>query len=54
MFFESTRWPGETHVSRALISEPLGQEATEHVHYENHVPWLDFDDDLPKKLGQGS
>jgi hypothetical protein len=54
MFFESTRWPGETHVSRALISGPLDKESTEHVHYENHVPWLGFNDDLPKKISQDS
>ena len=54
MFFESTRWPGETHVSRALISGPLDQESTAHVHYENHVPWLGFNDELPKRASQDS
>jgi len=54
MLFESTHWPGETHVSRALISGALDKESTVHVHFENHVPWLEFNDELPKKDGQDS
>lgn len=52
MFFESARWPGETHVARALIDDPLGMEPGAHVFYESHVPWLQVNDDLPKKLSQ--
>jgi len=54
IFFESTRWPGETHVARALFEDPLDKEPSAHVFYESHVPWLHFNDDLPKKVSQAS
>jgi hypothetical protein len=53
MFFESTRWPGEVHVARALFAEPLDREPVAHVFYESHVEWLDINDALPKKVSQG-
>ncbi|MDO8286643.1 MAG: GFA family protein [Rhodoferax sp.] len=52
MFFESARWPGETHVARALLQGPLDKEPSVHVFYETHVSWLDVNDDLPKKVSQ--
>jgi hypothetical protein len=54
MFFESTRWPGEMHVARALIEGPLDREPAAHVFYESHVPWLEVNDALPKKVSTGS
>lgn len=53
MFFESTRWPGEIHVARALIDGPLDREPAAHVFYDTHVPWLDVSDRLPKKPSPG-
>jgi len=52
MFFESARWPGETHVARALFTDPLDKEPSVHVFYESHVSWARVDDGLPKKLSQ--
>jgi hypothetical protein len=54
MFFESTRWPGEVHVSRALIEGALDRPPGAHVFYEAHVPWLDVIDALPKKVSTSS
>ncbi len=54
IFFESTRWPGETHVARALFEDLLDKEPSAHVYYESHVPWLQVKDELPKKVSQGS
>lgn len=54
MFFESTRWPGEVHVARALIEGSLDREPSAHVFFESHVPWLQISDDLPKKVSQSS
>ncbi len=54
MFFESTRWPGEMHVARALVEGPLDKEPSAHVFYETHVAWLDVRDDLPKKVSQAA
>ena len=52
MFFESARWPDETHIARALFSDPLDREPSAHVFYESHVPWLHVGDELPKKVSQ--
>jgi hypothetical protein len=52
MFFQSTRWPGEMHVSRSLIEGALDKEPSVHVFYESHVPWLEVKDDLPKKVSE--
>lgn len=52
MFFQSTRWPGEMHIARALFTDPLDREPSMHVFYESHVPWLSVNDDLPKKVSQ--
>lgn len=49
MLFESDRWPGEMHVARALVVDPLDREPTAHVFYDEHVPWLSINDALPKK-----
>lgn len=54
MLFESTRWPDEMHVARALIEGELDRAPSAHVFYENHVPWLDVNDALPKKVSQAS
>ena len=54
MFFQSTRWPGEMHVARALFTDPLDREPSAHVFYESHVSWLNVNDDLPKKVSQSS
>ncbi len=54
MFFESKRWPGEVHVARALIDGTLDKEPSAHVYFETHVPWVQVNDNLPKKVSQGS
>jgi hypothetical protein len=54
MFFTSTRWPDEMHVARALFSDPLDKDPSAHVFYETHVPWLEINDALPKKVSTGS
>lgn len=52
MLFESVRWPGEVHVARALIEGALDKEPAAHVFYETHVPWLEVNDSLPKKVSE--
>jgi hypothetical protein len=52
MFFQSTRWPGEMHVARALFTDPLDQDPSAHVFFETHVSWLSLNDELPKKVSQ--
>jgi hypothetical protein len=52
MFFESTRWPTEIHVARALLPDTMDKEPVAHVFYESHVAWVSVDDALPKKVNQ--
>ena len=52
MFFQSTRWPGEMHIARALFTDPLDREPSAHVFYETHVSWLSVNDELPKKVSE--
>jgi hypothetical protein len=54
MFFTSTRWPGEMHVARALIAQPLDRAPSVHVFYETHVDWLSINDELPKQVSPSS
>ena len=40
LFFESARWPGETHVVRAAFDEPPDREPQGHAFFDEHVAWL--------------
>ena len=40
MFFESTKWPGETHITLAAFDEPLDREPSVHAFYAEHASWL--------------
>jgi hypothetical protein len=37
-----------------LFIDPLDREPSAHVFYESHVPWLQVNDALPKKVSQSS
>jgi hypothetical protein len=50
LFFQSTRWPGEVHVTMATLDSADGIEPQAHVHWENSVSWVHLGDDgLPRK-----
>jgi len=49
MFFRSSNWPGELHISLANIDDPLDREPAAHGYYETHVQWYEPNDHLPKK-----
>ncbi|MEO8752213.1 MAG: GFA family protein [Casimicrobiaceae bacterium] len=40
LFFESSRWAGETHVVLAAFDEPVDQLPSGHAFYEEHASWL--------------
>lgn len=49
VFFEGTKWPGEIHVTRALL--PDGAELPlpmAHSSWDNRAPWLHLEDELRK------
>jgi hypothetical protein len=50
LFFQSTRWPGEVHVTMATLDSADGIEPQAHVHWGSRVPWAHLGDDgLPRK-----
>lgn len=49
IFFKSSRWPSELHITVANIHEQLDRSPQVHVNWESHQPWIEFADDLPKK-----
>jgi hypothetical protein len=40
IFFESMRWPGETHVALAAFDDPLDRAPQGHAFYAEHASWL--------------
>jgi len=48
MSFESTRWPGETHLYAASLDDPNAYHPELHCHHAEHLSWLDVADDLPR------
>lgn len=53
LFFRSTNWPGEIHISRGAFTDPVDREPSAHYHWEQRVPWLEVVDDLPKHHSPG-
>lgn len=49
VFFRSSRWPGETHVTLANFDGPIDRQPQGHVNYASHVEWMPIDESLPKK-----
>jgi hypothetical protein len=42
LFFESAKWPGETHVPLAAFDDPLDRAPQGHAFAAEHVSWLPF------------
>ena len=49
LFFRSSKWPGELHIARALVSGELDREPASHAFYDTHVGWMSLADQLPGK-----
>ena len=52
LFFESTRWPGQIDIVRALVDGPIDREPSAHVHMSKKVDWLEIKDGLPRFPGE--
>jgi hypothetical protein len=50
LFFESTRWPGETHIATTSLIEGPDKLPNAHVHFSTRVDWYECHDEL-RKLG---
>jgi hypothetical protein len=49
LFFRSTRWPTELHVTLANFDGPVDRAPQGHVSFASRVDWFTVVDDLPKK-----
>ena len=57
LFFESTRWPGEVHVTLATLDPRVAAtlQPQAHVYWADRVPWIVVGEDgLPRKDETGS
>lgn len=52
LFFKSSRWPDELHVTLANFQTPVDKAPQLHAFWDTHVDWLAFVDDLPRKTAQ--
>ena len=51
LFFVSTRWPGEIHLTRASLAHKVNVPPRAHIHFDKHVDWFPFEDSLPRVGG---
>jgi hypothetical protein len=57
LFFESTRWPGELHITLGSVDPELAAQLQPqaHVHWAARVPWIGaIHDGLPHHEATGS
>jgi len=52
LFFRSTKWKGEVHVTVATLTDKLPYPPKAHVYYSDRVDWFTVADDLPKCGGK--
>lgn len=49
MAYRSVDFPGETHFYAATLDDPTDYTPQEHVHWDEHLPWLSISDNLPRR-----
>jgi hypothetical protein len=57
LFFESSRWPGEVHVTVASLAPEVAAtlQPQAHVHWADRVAWIHVGDDgLPRREATGT
>lgn len=52
LFFESSRWPGDTHVPRTAILGPVDRKPQLHFYFDRRPAWVLIKDRLPKYGGK--
>ena len=51
LFYNADHLPGEIHVVVAALSWPIDRMPEAHVYFEDHAPWTDISDKLPRYGG---
>jgi hypothetical protein len=49
IFFRSSRWPGELHITHASFDAAIDRDPSAHVWWDQHVDWAEPGDSLPRK-----
>ena len=49
LFFRSSRWPGEVHVTLANIDGGVDRAPQVHAFWDTHVGWVQLGDALPRR-----
>jgi len=52
LFFKSSRWPDEVHVTLSNFQTPIDKAPQVHAFWDTHVDWVVVEDDLPRKTAQ--
>lgn len=52
LFFRSSRWDGEIHVTRATLKSDELARPSAHVFYSDKADWMCMHDELPKLGGE--
>lgn len=52
LFFRSSRWEGEVHITLATVIDGELLQPRAHVFYSDRVSWCPVNDDLPKYGGE--
>ena len=48
LFFQSRQSPNEMHIALATADSDFSIKPSSHVFYDQHVSWLEINDDLPR------
>lgn len=52
LFFQSSRWPDEIHITLSNFQTPVDRSPQVHVFWDSHVDWIEFNDNLPRKTAK--
>lgn len=52
LFFKSSRWPDEIHITLSNFQTPLDKTPQVHAFWDTHVNWVNFNDELPCKTAK--
>jgi len=52
LFFKSSRWPGEVHVTAGSLTTEMSDAPQAHVFFSDRVKWIEVNDGLPKYGGK--
>ena len=53
IYTEDIRYPNFYSVLRGVIRDELDQQPSQHFFYDSKLPWVEFNDSLPKFGGKG-